>query len=158
MVLALGECHPMPMPEVKPTVGRRRNRRESPITSKTLHGWAFWNGKRSILLKSALFGLTGNQEIMVRMSRDLIIYFRPPLPPQLMGGKRKKNMLYKYPQAEISLKPITTRENLRKEKLNPEYEWLNWIFDEDRYFDIFIEINAPRRINRGYCGRRYHTQ
>src|SRR5690606_25575666 len=48
-------------------------------------------------------------------------------------------MLYKYPQAEFPYQNLL-EENSRRSKLDPEYELIDTgIFDEDKYFDIFIE-------------------
>jgi hypothetical protein len=48
-------------------------------------------------------------------------------------------MLYKYPQAEFPYQKLLD-ENQKAGKLKTEYELIDTgIFDEDRYFDIFIE-------------------
>ncbi|HEY0377372.1 MAG TPA: hypothetical protein VGC87_10495, partial [Pyrinomonadaceae bacterium] len=47
--------------------------------------------------------------------------------------------LYKYPQREFPYTRIL-EENRRRDKRQPEYELLETgVFDEDRYFDIFVE-------------------
>ena len=48
-------------------------------------------------------------------------------------------MLYKYPQSEFPYARLVD-ENRRAGKLKPEFELLDTgIFDEDRYFDVFVE-------------------
>ena len=47
--------------------------------------------------------------------------------------------LYKYPQREFPYSDLVN-ENRRRSKQDPEYELLDTgIFDEDRYFDVFVE-------------------
>jgi hypothetical protein len=48
-------------------------------------------------------------------------------------------MLYKYPQAS-SLRALV-EENRRRGKSEPEFELIDTgVFDEDRYFDVFVEF------------------
>ena len=48
-------------------------------------------------------------------------------------------MLYKYPQAEFPYSRLL-EENRRRGGRGPEFELLDTgIFDDDRYFDIFVE-------------------
>ena len=48
-------------------------------------------------------------------------------------------MLYKYPQSEFPYEKIVA-ENRNRNKLQPEFELMDTgIFNEDKYFDIFIE-------------------
>ncbi|HEX5017251.1 MAG TPA: hypothetical protein VFX15_06665, partial [Actinomycetes bacterium] len=56
--------------------------------------------------------------------------------------------LYKYPQAAYPYVPLIEG-NRQRDKLAPEYELLDTgIFDDDRYFDVFIEYakNEPEDI------------
>jgi hypothetical protein len=47
--------------------------------------------------------------------------------------------LYKYPQAEFPYAKLV-EENRRRDKSQPEFELLDTgVFDEDRYFDVFVE-------------------
>ena len=47
--------------------------------------------------------------------------------------------LYKYPQAEYPYQQLV-EENRRRAKSDPEFELLDTgVFDEDRYFDVFVE-------------------
>ena len=49
-------------------------------------------------------------------------------------------MLYKYPQARISLRGPGRGAIARRAKHEPEYELLDTgIFDDNRYFDVFVE-------------------
>ncbi len=48
-------------------------------------------------------------------------------------------MLYKYPQREFPYAQLV-EENRRRGKDQPEFELLDTgIFDDDRYFDVFVE-------------------
>ena len=48
-------------------------------------------------------------------------------------------MLYKYPQREFPYNRLVN-ENRRRGKLDPEFELVDTgIFDDDRYFDVFVE-------------------
>ena len=48
--------------------------------------------------------------------------------------------LYKYPQARLSRTPTSSRRTARRSRAEPEYELLDTgVFDEDRYFDVFVE-------------------
>ena len=48
-------------------------------------------------------------------------------------------MLYKYPQQEFPYRQLV-EENRRRGKLDPEFELVDTgIFNENKYFDIFIE-------------------
>ncbi len=47
--------------------------------------------------------------------------------------------LYKYPQAAFPYNQLV-EENRRRDRKGPEFELINTgIFDQDRYFDIFVE-------------------
>ena len=93
---------------------------------------AFWNGRDSIL-KERLFGLTpaeGNHGEDVKE-----YYFYVDNTPTHSYMK----FLYKYPQAEYPYGRLI-EENKRRQGQGLEYELLDTgIFDEDRYFDIFVE-------------------
>ncbi len=93
---------------------------------------AFWNG-RDPILKERLFGLTpaeGNHGEDVKE-----YYFHADNTPTHSYMK----YLYKYPQAEYPYGHLI-QENQRRQGQGFEYELLDTgIFDEDRYFDVFIE-------------------
>ncbi|MDE3055163.1 MAG: glucosidase [Verrucomicrobiota bacterium] len=93
---------------------------------------AFWNGKDSIL-KERLFGLNpyeGNHAEDVKE-----IYYHLDATPTHSYLK----YLYKYPQAPFPYEKLV-RENQGRGLQKGEYELVDTgIFDENRYFDIFIE-------------------
>ncbi|WP_406128681.1 glucosidase [Streptomyces canus] len=93
---------------------------------------ALWNG-RDPLLKERMFGLTnaeGNHGEDVKE-----YYFHLDNTPTHSYMK----YLYKYPQAEFPYGDLVTTNQARgREDL--EYELLDTgVFDEDRYFDVFVE-------------------
>ena len=58
-------------------------------------------------------------------------------------------MLYKYPQARVSLRGTGARRNVGGPARSSEYELLDTgMFEEDRYFDVFVEYakTAPEDI------------
>jgi hypothetical protein len=93
---------------------------------------AFWNGRDSIL-KERLFGLTGNEGNHGEDVKEYYFYLDSTPTHSYM------KYLYKYPQAAFPYERLLT-ENKRRTKCDPEFELLDTgIFDEHRYFDIFIE-------------------
>jgi len=120
---------------------------------------ALWNGKDPIL-KERLFGLTnaeGNHGEDVKE----IYYYLDALPSHAWAS-----MLYKYPQAEFPYTALV-EENRRRDRNAPEYEILDTgVFDDGRYFDVFIEYVQPtpgdvvmrvRAINRGPSPATLHV-
>lgn len=94
--------------------------------------FAFWNGKDSIL-KERLFGLGGPQGNHGEDVKEYYYYL------DNVPNHSYMRMLYKYPQSEFPYQQLIN-ENLRRNRTQPEYELIDTgIFDEDRYFDIFIE-------------------
>ncbi|WP_192085705.1 glucosidase [Algoriphagus sp. Y33] len=94
--------------------------------------WAFWNGKDPFI-KERLYGLTGNQGNHGEDVKEIYYYLDSTPTHSYM------KMLYKYPQAEFPYQNLL-QENSRRGKLDPEFELIDTgIFDEDKYFDIFIE-------------------
>ncbi|MDE3181554.1 MAG: glucosidase, partial [Acidobacteriota bacterium] len=93
---------------------------------------AFWNGSDSIL-KERIFGLT-NQEGNHGEDVKEYYYYLDSTPTHSY-----MKYLYKYPHAEFPYARLL-EENKKRTKLDPEFELIDTgIFDEDRYFDIFIE-------------------
>jgi hypothetical protein len=95
-------------------------------------GLALWNGKDPIL-KERLFGLTGSEGNHGEDVKEYYFYLDSTPTHSYM------KFLYKYPQAEF---PYTwlVEENRRRGKRDPEFELMDTgIFDENRYFDIFVE-------------------
>jgi len=94
--------------------------------------WAFWNGKDPFI-KERLFGLSGNQGNHGEDVKEIYYYLDSTPTHSYM------KMLYKYPQAEYPYR-LLTEENQRRGKLDPEFEIIDTgLFDDDKYFDIFIE-------------------
>ncbi len=93
---------------------------------------AFWNG-RDPILKERLFGLTGNEGNHGEDAKELWYYLDSTPTHSYM------KMLYRYPQAEFPYGDLV-QENGRRGYDDDEYELLDsGVFDQDRYFDIFIE-------------------
>ena len=93
---------------------------------------ALWNG-RDPILKERFFGLTNNEGNHGEDIKELHWYLEAT--PSMSYLK----MLYKYPQAAFPYDGLV-RENRRRGRHDPEYELLDTgIFDEGRYFDVFVE-------------------
>ncbi len=95
-----------------------------------------WNGKDPIL-KERLFGLTGNEGNHGEDVKEHYYY---------LDGTPSHSylkMLYKYPQREFPYGDLASV-NRSRGKHDDEYELLDTgAFDEDRYFDVFIEYVKP---------------
>jgi hypothetical protein len=93
---------------------------------------ALWNGNDHIL-KERMFGVTNAEGNHGEDVKELYYYLDST--PTHSYCK----MLYKYPQAAFPYEQLL-EENVRRGKLEPEYELIDTgIFDDDRYFDVFIE-------------------
>ena len=93
---------------------------------------AFWN-ERDPIIKEKMFGLTGSQGNHGEDVKEYYFYLDNTPTHSYM------KYLYKYPQSEYPYADLV-QENQRRGKHEPEYELLDTgIFDEDKYFDIFIE-------------------
>src|SRR4030088_2611545 len=93
---------------------------------------AMWNG-RDPILKERLFGLTGNEGNHGEDVKELYYYLDATPTHSYL------KMLYKYPQREFPYAALS-QENRRRGKQDPEYELIDTgVFDDDRYFDIFVE-------------------
>jgi len=93
---------------------------------------ALWNGNDPIL-KERLFGLTGNEGNHGEDVKEYYYYLDSTPTHSYM------KMLYKYPQAEFPYARLA-EENRRRRKTEPEFELIDTgIFDENRYFDVFVE-------------------
>ena len=93
---------------------------------------ALWNG-RDPMLKSRLFGLTGNEGNHGEDVKELYYYLDSTPTHSYMKG------LYKYPQVEFPYEALL-RVNRERGRGDPEFELIDTgVFDEDRYFDVFIE-------------------
>ncbi len=95
-------------------------------------GLALWNGQDPIL-KERLFGLTNGEGNHGEDVKELYYYL------DATPSHSYLKMLYKYPQRAFPYADLV-KENGRRGKDVPEYELLDTgVFDEDRYFDVFVE-------------------
>ncbi len=93
---------------------------------------ALWNGKDPIL-KERLFGLTGNEGNHGEDVKEIYYYLDSTPTHSYM------KYLYKYPQAAYPYERLI-EENRNRSKLEREFEIIDTgIFDDDRYFDVFVE-------------------
>jgi hypothetical protein len=93
---------------------------------------ALWNG-RDPILKERLFGLNNSEGNHGEDVKEYYFYLDSTPTHSYM------KFLYKYPQAEYPYVRIIEA-NRQRDKHAPEYELLDTgIFDEDRYFDVFVE-------------------
>jgi hypothetical protein len=93
---------------------------------------ALWN-ERDAILKERLFGLAGPEGNHGEDVKEYYFYLGATPSHAYMKG------LYKYPQAAYPYAQLVA-ENRRRGRQQPEYELLDTgIFDEDRYFDVFVE-------------------
>jgi hypothetical protein len=93
---------------------------------------ALWNGEDPIL-KERMFGLTGNEGNHGEDVKDYYFYLDNTPTHSYM------KYLYKYPQAAFPYVQLV-EENQKRDRITSEYELLDTgIFDENRYFDVFVE-------------------
>jgi Mannosylglycerate hydrolase MGH1-like glycoside hydrolase domain len=93
---------------------------------------ALWNG-RDPILKERMFGLSNPQGNHGEDIKEYHFYLASTPTHSYL------KCLYKYPQAEFPYRQLI-EENARRSRFDPEYELLDTcIFDEDRYFDVFVE-------------------
>ncbi|HEV2352830.1 MAG TPA: glucosidase, partial [Puia sp.] len=91
-----------------------------------------WN-KKDPILKERLFGLTSYEGNHGEDVKEVYYYLDSSPTHSYM------KMLYKYPQAAFPYEQLLA-ENKRRTRKDPEYEILDTgIFDQDKYFDVFIE-------------------
>jgi hypothetical protein len=93
---------------------------------------ALWNG-RDPILKERLFGLTNSESNHGEDVKEYYFYLDSTPTHSYM------KYLYKYPQSEFPyLDLVQTNKHRSREEF--EYELLDTgVFDEDRYFDVFVE-------------------
>jgi hypothetical protein len=102
---------------------------------------ALWNGADPIL-KERMFGLTGNEGNHGEDVKEYYFYL------DNVPSHAYMKYLYKYPQRAFPYADLVA-ENRRRSRFDPEYELLDTgIFDDDRYFDVFVEYakNGPDDI------------
>ena len=91
-----------------------------------------WNG-RDPILKERLFGLTNSEGNHGEDVKEYYFYLDSAPTHSYM------KYLYKYPQQEFPYNDLVTG-NSRRSREAFEYELLDTgIFDDDRYFDVFVE-------------------
>ncbi len=104
-------------------------------------GLALWNGNDPIL-KERLFGLTNNEGNHGEDVKELYYYL------DATPSHSYLKMLYKYPQGAFPYASLVEK-NRGRNKALPEYEITDTgIFEENRYFDVYIEYGqiAPGEI------------
>src|SRR4030081_245441 len=93
---------------------------------------AFWNGKDPIL-KERMFGLTNREGNHGEDVKEYYFYLDSTPTHSYM------KYLYKYPQSAYPYAALVET-NRRRDRTRPEYELIDTgIFDDDRYFDVFVE-------------------
>jgi hypothetical protein len=94
--------------------------------------FAFWNG-RDPILKERLFGLGGPEGNHGEDVKEYYYYLDSTPTHSYM------KCLYKYPQSEFPYSHLVDV-NRRRSRSEAEYELMETgVFDQDRYFDIFVE-------------------
>src|SRR5687767_12161009 len=93
---------------------------------------ALWN-ERDLILKERLFGLANAEGNHGEDVKEYYFYL------DALPSHAYMKWLYKYPQREYPYARLV-EENRRRSARDPEFELLDTgIFDDDRYFDIFVE-------------------
>ncbi|WVQ99883.1 hypothetical protein IAU59_007026 [Kwoniella sp. CBS 9459] len=91
-----------------------------------------WNGKDPIL-KERLYGLNGNQGNHGEDVKEVYYYLDSTPTHSYM------KYLYKYPQATFPYEQLKEESRNRSREVN-EFELMDTdVFDEDRYWDVFVE-------------------
>lgn len=123
----------------------------SDIQQKLCLSVALWNEKDPIL-KERLFGLSNGQGNHGEDVKELYYYL------DATPSHAYLKMLYKYPQRAFPYQ-LLVEENRVRDRNEPEYELLDTgVFDNDRYFDVFVEYAKARpedilmRITARNCG------
>lgn len=97
---------------------------------------ALWNG-RDDFLKERLFGLTNEQGSHGEDVKELYYYL------DATPSHSYLKMLYKYPHAAFPYQQLVD-ESAARGKQEREFELIDTgVFDEDRYFDVFVEYARP---------------
>ncbi|WP_026731513.1 MGH1-like glycoside hydrolase domain-containing protein [Fischerella sp. PCC 9605] len=119
---------------------------------------ALWNGEDAII-KERLFGLTGNEGNHGEDVKEYYFYLDNTPTHSYM------KCLYKYPHRAFPYSQIV-EENRCRSRQELEFELLDTgIFNEDRYFDVFVEyaknsaddiLIQIRVINRGQEAKTLH--
>jgi hypothetical protein len=95
--------------------------------------FAFWNEKDDFL-KERLFGVTGHEGNHGEDVKEEYFFVDNTPTHSYM------NYLYKYPQREYPYEELV-QQNQKRSRTEPEFELVDTgVFNENRYFDIFIEM------------------
>ena len=95
---------------------------------------AFWNGKDPIL-KERLFGLTNSESNHGEDVKEYYFYLDSTPTHSYM------KYLYKYPQGVYPIRESGGQASRWRSRTEFEYELIDTgVFDEDRYFDVFVEF------------------
>ncbi|KAK8200217.1 Six-hairpin glycosidase-like protein [Phyllosticta capitalensis] len=98
--------------------------------------FAFWNEKDDFL-KERLFGLSNPQGNHGESIKEA--HFHLDNTPTASTCHSYQKFLYKYPQRAFPYEDLI-KENARRGRLDREYNMVDTgVFDDDRYWDIFIE-------------------
>src|SRR5260370_16453278 len=101
---------------------------------------AFWNKKDSVI-KERLFGLSNPEGNHGEDVKELYYYL------DNTPTHSYQKMLYKYPQQEYPYAWLVD-ENKRRTRNDPEFELIDTgIFNNDDYFDVFIEYAKNTQHN-----------
>ena len=91
-----------------------------------------WN-KKDPIIKERIFGLTNQEGNHGEDCKEFYYYLDSTPTHSYM------KMLYKYPQGEFPYGRLV-EENRKRGKFDPEFELVDTgVFDENKYFDVFIE-------------------
>jgi hypothetical protein len=128
-------------------------------SQKLCFALALWN-ERDPILKERLFGLTNSEGNHGEDVKEYYFYLDSTPTHSYM------KYLYKYPQREFPYSDLVET-NRRRSRNEFEYELMDTgVFDDDRYFDVFVEYakNDPEDIfiritiyNRGPDAARLHV-
>ena len=121
------------MPAAAPIAGARTASPDwSDSAQRLCLAVALWN-TRDPILKERLFGLTNGEGNHGEDVKELYYYLDATPTHSYL------KMLYKYPQGEYPYRRLL-EENRQRGMQQPEYELIDTgVFDEDRYFDVFVE-------------------
>ena len=121
-------------PAARPGAGEREASGASPTSDSATSCFAvsLWN-KKDPILKERLFGLSNSEGNHGEDVKEIYYYLDSSPTHSYM------KMLYKYPQAAFPYEQLLA-ENRRRTLQDPEFELIDTgIFNDDRYFDVFIE-------------------
>jgi len=114
------------------------------MISSSFASLALWNG-RDPILKERMFGLTNSESNHSEDVKEYYFYVDSTPTHSYM------KYLYKYPQGEYPYRDLLET-NRRRSREEFEYELLDTgIFDENKYFDVFVEYAKKTRWSGSRC-------